>query len=144
MKKLTTILIMAVLFSGAFAGTPKKEVPKGVAVLGTSYSESKANAYTQAIHFFCHYQNNTNKKVIAIEMKLTITNPFGEIVLNEVVREIVNINPKSIKRNPKGWFIKKTIYDNDMFDKLIPMVRNKSIKFKFKVLRVIYTPGIKK
>jgi hypothetical protein len=102
----------------------------------------KDGEYEKQLGLFLHYQNNTDKKIIGVIIKVDILNPFGKIVYNTTYEDEVVLEPNERLKNDKYWVFSDNQFINDEpYDRLWKMADNGTAKINTKILKVIFDNG---
>lgn len=98
--------------------------------------------YEKRLGLFLHYQNNTDKKIIGVIIKVDILNPFGKIVYNTTYEDEVILQPNERLKNDKYWVFSDNQFINDEpYDRMWQMADNGTAKINTKILKVIFDDG---
>ncbi len=102
----------------------------------------KDGEYEKRLGLFLHYQNNTDKKIVGIIIKVNILNPFGKIVYNTTYEDEVILQPNERLKNDKYWvFSDNQFIDDEPYDRMWQIADNGTAKINTKILKVIFDDG---
>ena len=98
--------------------------------------------YEKRIGLYLHYQNNTDKKVIGLIVKVTIVNPFGKAALDTTFEDEVVLEPNERQKSDKFWVFKDNQFiDDEPYDRMSNMADNGTAKINTQILKVVFEDG---
>lgn len=98
--------------------------------------------YNKRLGLFLHYQNNTDKKIVGITVKVGILNPFGKSVFSTTYEDEAVLEPNEKQKNDKFWTFEDNPFIHDEpYDKMWQMADNGTAKIETKILKVILADG---
>ncbi len=98
--------------------------------------------YEKRLGLFLHYQNNTDKKIIGVIVKVTILNPFGKSVLETTFEDEVILKQNEKQKNTKYWLFKDNQFiDDEPYDRMWSMADNGTAKINTQILKVVFDDG---
>ena len=102
----------------------------------------KDGEYYKVVGVFLHYQNNTDKKVTGIVVKIDVVNPFGKSVLSTTYEDQVVLEANEKLKNDEYWVYKDNQFiDDEPYDKMWQMADNGTAKINTKIMKVIFADG---
>lgn len=98
--------------------------------------------YRPAVALSITYQNKTSKRIIGTVVTLTVTDPFGKVVLRETMQDATAINPGALHESDAGYYWPDNQFiQGEPFDRMAQSVANGSAKVKATVSKVIFEDG---
>jgi hypothetical protein len=102
----------------------------------------KSEYEQKEVRLYLHYQNNTDKKIIGVVVKVNILNPFGKSVLNNTFNDEIVLEPNERIRNDTYWIFKDNPFiDDEPYDRMWQMAENGTAKINAQVLKVVFDDG---
>tara|TARA_Y100001970_G_scaffold52077_1_gene65819 strand:+ start:707 stop:1237 length:531 start_codon:yes stop_codon:yes gene_type:complete len=99
--------------------------------------------YNAHVRGFFQFQNNSDKKVVAIQYKFALVDAFDEILYESIVKD--NIIIKAGERNSLDsyYYWEDSFENNDIYDKIIAPVTSNNLRAKIKILMIAFDNGTK-
>ena len=99
--------------------------------------------YNAHVRGFFQFQNNSDKKVVAIQYKFALVDAFDEILYESIVKD--NIIIKAGERNSleSYYYWEDSFENNDIYDKIIAPVTSNNLRAKIKILMIAFDNGTK-
>ena len=99
--------------------------------------------YNAHVRGFFQFQNNADRKVVAIQYKLSLLDAFDEILYESIVKD--NIIIKAGERNSLDsyYYWEDTSKNDETYDKIIGPVSSNNLRAKIKILMIAFDNGTK-
>lgn len=132
---------------GAWQQLPGQAAPSSqktdgaVAIWDRALTHEKTEG-RDSVRLYLHYANKTDKKVVGVKSRVTITDPFGKAVFKKTMDDNVVLLPGEQKKNTTYWH-----FDDDPnklgqpYDRLWKMVDNNTTQMAVQVLQVAFEDG---
>lgn len=118
-----------------------KYADDAVEVWDKSLSLTEVN-YSNSVALYLHYLNHTDKKVVGVTVFVSITNPFGKILLQKTFDDEIVIQPKERLRNSTYWhFDDNPFISGEAYDLMWQAAQNGTAKITSSVRKVIFEDG---
>ncbi len=100
---------------------------------------SKDKYQIEKIALTINYKNNLLKKVIGVIVDVKIKNPFGDILFENKYKDAISIMPIEKYQRSDFWIFENNPFIKDeIFDKLLQVVKNNNYKIETKIEKIIY------
>ena len=102
--------------------------------------EKPFNAHVRG---FFQFQNNSDRKVVALQYKFSLVDAFDEVLYESIVKD--NIVIKAGERNSLDsyYYWEDTFDNNDTYDRIINPVSSNNLRAKIKILMIAFDNGTK-
>ena len=102
--------------------------------------EKPFNAHVRG---FFQFQNNSDRKVVALQYKFSLVDAFDEVLYESIVKD--NIIIKAGERNSLDsyYYWEDTFDNNDIYDRIINPVSSNNLRAKIKILMIAFDNGTK-
>ena len=99
--------------------------------------------YNAHVRGFFQFQNNADRKVVAIQYKFSLLDAFDEILYESIVKD--NIIIKAGERNSLDsyYYWEDTSKNDETYDKIIGSVSSDNLQTKIKILMIAFDNGTK-
>ena len=99
--------------------------------------------YNAHVRGFFQFQNNADRKVVAIQYKFSLLDAFDEILYESIVKD--NIIIKAGERNSLDsyYYWEDTSKNDETYDKIIGPVSSNNLRAKIKILMIAFDNGTK-
>tara|TARA_Y100001970_G_scaffold214030_1_gene261672 strand:+ start:1992 stop:2489 length:498 start_codon:yes stop_codon:yes gene_type:complete len=102
--------------------------------------EENPNAHIRA---FFQFQNNSDRKVVAIRYKFSLVDPFDEVLYYSIVKDNVIIEPGETNKMDKYYYFEDTFQKDDTYDIIIDPVSSNNLRAKIKIMMIVFENGTK-
>ena len=102
--------------------------------------EENPNAHIRA---FFQFQNNSDRKVVAIRYKFSLVDPFDEVLYYSIVKDNVIIEPGESNKMDKYYYFEDTFQKDDTYDIIIDPVSSNNLRAKIKIMMIVFENGTK-
>jgi len=151
MKKYLVLFLVVLFSAGIFADENVKTSDvnviksiKDAVAIWDSKLDIEYEKYCNRLKLYIHYQNFTEKKIIAIEVYIKIADSFNNGLLRDITQDEVILKPKEKKKsNAFITFDCNTFGDDsaDRFNRICILAENGTAKITFKISKVIFEDG---
>ncbi len=102
--------------------------------------EENPNAHIRA---FFQFQNNSDRKVVAIRYKFSLVDPFDEVLYYSIVKDNVIIEPSKTNKMDTYYYFEDTFQKDDIYDLIIDPVTSNNLRAKVKIMMIVFENGTK-
>ena len=95
------------------------------------------------VRAFFQFQNNSDRKIVAIKYKFSLVDPFGEVLYYSIVKDNIIINPDESNRMNTYYYFKDTFNKDDVYDLIIDPVKSNNLNAKVKIMMIVFDNGTK-
>jgi len=95
------------------------------------------------IRAFFQFQNNSDRKIVAVKYKFSLIDPFGEVLYYSIVKDNILINPDESNKMNTYYYFKDTFKKDDVYDLIIDPVKSNNLNAKVKIMMVVFDNGTK-
>ena len=92
---------------------------------------------------FFQFQNNSDKKIVAIKYKFSLVDAFDEVLYSSIVKDNIVINPGEKNRMDTYYYWEDTFASDDTYDKIIGPVSFNNLKAEIKIMMIVFDNGTK-
>ena len=92
---------------------------------------------------FFEFQNNSDRKIVAIKYKFSLVDAFDEILHYSIVKDNIIIEPGETNRMNTYYYWKDTFENDDIYDIIIDPVLSKNLRAKVKIMMIVFDNGTK-
>lgn len=98
--------------------------------------------YRQAVALSVTYKSKTTKRIIGLVVRLTVTDPFGNVTLRETLQDATTIEPGTQQASDAGYYWPDNPFiHGEPFDRMAQSVGNGSAKVQADVTKLIFDDG---
>tara|TARA_B100001123_G_scaffold372218_1_gene435987 strand:- start:174 stop:698 length:525 start_codon:yes stop_codon:yes gene_type:complete len=102
--------------------------------------EENPNAHIRA---FFQFQNNSDRKIVAIRYKFSLVDPFDEVLYYSIVKDNVIINAGETSKMDTYYYFEDTFQKDDTYDIIIDPVLSNNLRAKVKIMMIVFENGTK-
>ena len=102
--------------------------------------EENPNAHVRA---FFQFQNNSDRKVVAIRYKFSLVDPFDEVLYYSIVKDNIIIEPGETNKMDAYYYFNDTFQKDDTYDIIIDPVSSDNLRAKVKIMMIVFENGTK-
>ncbi len=102
--------------------------------------EENPNAHVRA---FFQFQNNSDRKIVAIRYKFSLVDPFDEVLYYSIVKDNVIINAGETNKMDTYYYFEDTFQKDDTYDMIIDPVLSNNLRAKVKIMMIVFENGTK-
>ena len=102
--------------------------------------EENPNAHVRA---FFQFQNNSDRKVVAIRYKFSLVDPFDEVLYYSIVKDNIIIEPGETNKMDAYYYFNDTFQKDDTYDIIIDPVSSDNLRAKVKIITIVFENGTK-
>ena len=102
--------------------------------------EENPNAHVRA---FFQFQNNSDRKIVAIRYKFSLVDPFDEVLYYSIVKDNVIINAGETNKMDTYYYFEDTFQKDDTYDMIIDPVLSNNLRAKVKIMMILFENGTK-
>tara|TARA_B110000263_G_C15271536_1_gene493745 strand:+ start:381 stop:905 length:525 start_codon:yes stop_codon:yes gene_type:complete len=95
------------------------------------------------VRTFFQFQNNSDRKIVAIKYKFSFIDPFDEVLYYSIVKDNVIIEAGSTNKMDTYYYFKDTFQKDDTYDIIIDPVSSDNLKAKVKIMMIVFDNGTK-
>ena len=99
--------------------------------------------YNAHVRGFFKFQNNSDRKVVAIKYKFALVDAFDEILYESIVKDNVIIDPGYTNNMDTYYYWEDTFSNDDVYDKIIGPVSSNNLKRKINLIMIVFDNGTK-
>ncbi len=99
--------------------------------------------YNAHVRGFFKFQNNSDRKVVAIKYKFALVDAFDEILYESIVKDNVVIEPGYTNNMDTYYYWEDTFSNDDVYDKIIGPVSSNNLKTKINFIMIVFDNGTK-
>ena len=99
--------------------------------------------YNAHVRGFFQFQNNSDKKVVAIQYKFSLVDAFDEILYESIVKDNIIIKAGGRNSLDSYYYWEDSFEDDDIYDKIIAPVTSNNLRAKIKILMIAFDNGTK-
>lgn len=126
----------------AFSGTLPELAVQAVGIWDSFLKHEKTKHGIHSVSLFIDYVNRTSLKVVGVESKVTIRDPFGNVLSEFTKSDPVAIGPKDRLRNNITFSWKDNPFvEGEMYDRLVMVATHKTFKIDVQVKKVVFENG---
>ena len=92
---------------------------------------------------FFQFQNNSDRKVVAIKYKFSLIDAFDEVLHESIVKDNIVIEAGNRNKMDTYYYWENTFENDDIYDKIIDPVSSKNLKVKIKIITIVFDNGTK-
>ena len=102
--------------------------------------EENPNAHIRA---FFQFQNNSDRKIVAIRYKFSLVDPFDEVLYYSIVKDNVIINAGETSKMDTYYYFEDTFQKDDTYDMILDPVLSNNLRAKVKIMMIVFENGTK-
>jgi len=102
--------------------------------------EENPNAHIRA---FFQFQNNSDRKIVAIRYKFSLVDPFDEVLYYSIVKDNVIINAGETSKMDTYYYFEDTFQKDETYDIIIDPVLSNNLRAKVKIMMIVFENGTK-
>ena len=99
--------------------------------------------YNAHVRGFFKFQNNSDRKVVAIKYKFALVDAFDEVLYESIVKDNVIIEPGKLSNMDIYYYWEDAFADDDVYDKIIGPVNSNNLKTKVNFIMIVFDNGTK-
>ena len=99
--------------------------------------------YNAHVRGFFQFQNNADRKVVAIQYKFSLLDAFDEILYESIVKDNIIIKAGDRNSLDSYYYWEDTSKNDETYDKIIGPVSSNNLRAKIKILMIAFDNGTK-
>ena len=92
---------------------------------------------------FFQFQNNSDRKIVAIKYKFSLVDAFDEILYYSIVKDDIIIEAGQRNKMDTYYYWEDTFEKDDIYDNIIGPVISNNLKVKIKIIMIVFDNGVK-